>query len=94
MIKKIICGIEYLVSILNRVTEILNYILTGYAKAEAMTYGVSEKTMKIARIIILSIVSGGVALIIFFIVRAIVKKVKKVKARKIQRQIELQQELM
>lgn len=93
MIGKIIDKLGDLMKLLNKVTEIVNFVLTGYAKAEEKREELSEKTVQIARIAIISIISGGVALIIFFIVRAIVKKVKKVKANRIQRQIELQQEL-
>lgn len=93
MIGKIIDKIGDLMKLLNKVTEFLNFILTGYAKAEEKKEELSDKTVQIARIAIISVISGGVALIIFFIVRAIVKKVKKVKANRIQRQIELQQEL-
>ena len=93
MIGKIIDKIGDLMKLLNKVTEFLNFILTGYAKAEEKKEELSDKTVQIARIAIISIVSGGVALIIFFIVKAIVKKIKKIKAKRIQREIERQQEL-
>ena len=93
MIGKIIDKIGDLMKLLNKVTEFLNFILTGYAKAEEKKEELSDKTVQIARIAIISIVSGGVALIIFFIVKAIVKKIKKIKAKRIQREIEPQQEL-
>lgn len=93
MIAKIIDKLGDLLVVLNKITEVINYIVTGYASAEEKKDELAEKTEKIARILIISVITGGVALIIYFIVRAIVKKVKKVKANRVQRQIELSQEL-
>lgn len=93
MIGKLIDVLGVVLGFLNKLTDVINYILTGYAKAEAKKEELSENTEKVARILIISILTGGAALIIFFIVKAIVKKIKKIKAKRVQRQIERQQEL-
>ena len=93
MIGKIFGKLSSVVAVLNKAVDIINYILTGYAKAEAKKDELAKSAQKFTRILLISVLSGGAALIIFFIVKAIVKKIKKAKARRIQREIERQQEL-
>ena len=93
MIGKLIDVLGVVLGFLNKLTDVINYILTGYAKAEAKKDELAESADKFTKILLISVLSGGAALIVFFIVKAIVKKIKKIKANRVQREIEQQQEL-
>ena len=93
MLGKLIDVLGVVLGFLNKLTDVINYILTGYAKAEAKKDELTASADKFTKILLISVLSGGVALILFFIIKAIVKKIKKIKANKVQREIERQQEL-
>lgn len=79
--------------LVNRISDVLTYILTGYAKAEEKKAEFDDNLSRYARYILIGALSCGVALILIFIIKKIVKCAKKRKAKKIQRAIERQQAL-
>ena len=90
MIKKLVSFIPNVLDVLNRITEVLTYVATGYTKYEEKKEELEAKSYKWARYIILGAISGGIVLIVFLLVRAIVKKVKKARAKKLQKKLEKQ----
>ena len=93
MVVKCVDLISKLLTLLNKVTEVLTYILTGYAKVEEKKAEFDEKLPLYARYILIGVLTGGAALIIIFIIKKIVKCSKKRKAKRIQKAIERQQAL-
>ncbi|MBQ6381898.1 MAG: hypothetical protein IJJ41_09930 [Clostridia bacterium] len=79
-----------LLDVLNRVTEVLTYLLVGYNKMEEKKAEIDEKLPDYARYIIIGVLTAGVALILFLVIRAIVKKCKKCKENRLKKKLEKQ----
>ena len=94
MLVKLMELLSKLLTLLNKVTEVLTYILTGYAKVEEKKAELDEKVPVYARYILIGVLTGGAALILIFIIKKICKCCKARKAKRIQRAIEQQQELL
>ena len=93
MIVKITGVLSKALELINRIADVITFILTGYAKAEEKKEEFEENLSKYARYILIGALSCGAALIIIFIIKRIVKSSKKRKAKKIQKAIERQQAL-
>ena len=93
MVVKIAELLTKALELLNKVADVIAYILTGYSKVEEKRAELDEKLPIYARYILIGVLTGGAALILFLIIRKIVKCHKKRKARRIQRAIERQQAL-
>ena len=94
MLVKCMDLLSKLLNLLNRVTEVITYVLTGYAKVEEKKAEFDEKLPLYARYILIGALTGGAALIIICIIKKICKCCKKRKAKRIQKAIEKQQELL
>ncbi len=90
MVVKAIEWLTKFLGLLNKLTEVVTYILTGYSKLEDAKEAFNEKLARYARYIIIGACTGIIALLLFFVIRAIVKKCKERKEKKLKKQLENQ----
>lgn len=90
MVSKLMSILSKALDLLNRVTEVIGYAVTGYAKVEEKRVELEAKLNKYARYIIIGAVTGGAALIVILLIRCIVKKCKKCKEKRMRKKLEKQ----
>ena len=90
MIKKLTEIIVKLLAFFNKASELLTYVVTGVEKVEEKKKVFDEKLYKYARYIVIGAITGGIALILFLIIRGIVKKCKKCKEKRMKKKLEQQ----
>ena len=93
MLVKIVQALTKALELLNKITEVFTYALTGYAKVEAKKEELEQKMSDYARYIIIGALTGGAALLAIFIVKKIVKCCKKRKLKRAEKQMEAQRAL-
>lgn len=90
MIKTLTDVVAKLLAFFTKMSDVLNYAVTGYAKLEEKKEELDAKLAKYARYIVIGAITGGIALILFLIIRGIVKKCKKCKEKRLKKKLEKQ----